>query len=67
MTDFNYDHTHRLKKLIPSEEITEIDNWIKKYPPERKRPTDYRCTQSSARSAWKLSDRRNDAGGCRIS
>ncbi|TQV87832.1 NADH-quinone oxidoreductase subunit NuoE [Aliikangiella coralliicola] len=38
MTDFNYDQTRHLKKLIPAEEITAIDNWIKKYPPERKRP-----------------------------
>lgn len=38
MTDFNYDKTLHLKKLLPASAIKEIDAWIKKYPAERKRP-----------------------------
>lgn len=38
MTDLNYDRTLHLKKLVPVQAIEEIDNWIKKYPRERKRP-----------------------------
>lgn len=38
MTDFNYDQTLHLKNLVPAEAIAEVDHWITKYPPERKRP-----------------------------
>ncbi|WP_196139476.1 NAD(P)H-dependent oxidoreductase subunit E [Aliikangiella sp. G2MR2-5] len=38
MTDFNYDQTLHLKNLLSPDAIAEIDGWIKKYPPERKRP-----------------------------
>jgi len=38
MTDFNYDQTLHLKQLLPQDAIEEIDHWITKYPPERKRP-----------------------------
>jgi len=38
MTDFNYDQTLHLKNLLEPDAIAEIDGWIAKYPPERKRP-----------------------------
>jgi len=38
MTDLNYDKSLHLKELIPQSAIDEIEMWIKKYPPERKRP-----------------------------
>ena len=38
MTDLNYDQTLHLKKLLPQAAIDEIDHWMTKYPPERKRP-----------------------------
>lgn len=38
MTDFNYDQTLHLKQLLPDSAVAEIDNWIKKYPQDRKRP-----------------------------
>ncbi len=38
MTDLSYDHKQHLKTLLPEPAINEIDHWIKKYPPERKRP-----------------------------
>ena len=38
MTDLNYDHTHKLKSILPADAIAEIDSWIAKYPADRKRP-----------------------------
>ncbi|MDH5432855.1 MAG: NAD(P)H-dependent oxidoreductase subunit E [Gammaproteobacteria bacterium] len=38
MTDFNYDKSLHLKKLLPKDAIDKIDNWIGKYPADRKRP-----------------------------
>jgi len=38
MTDLNYDKSLKLKQLLPSKAIDEIDHWVKKYPAERKRP-----------------------------
>ncbi len=38
MTDFNYDQTRHLKQLLPQQAIDKIDQWIKKYPTDRKRP-----------------------------
>ncbi|WP_444997116.1 NADH-quinone oxidoreductase subunit NuoE family protein [Aliikangiella sp. IMCC44359] len=38
MTDLNYDNKLHLKNIVPPEAIEEVDIWIKKYPPERKRP-----------------------------
>ncbi len=38
MTDLNYDKSLKLKELLPASAIKEIDDWIKKYPAERKRP-----------------------------
>ena len=38
MTDLNYDKSQHLKQLLPETAIAEIDHWITKYPPERKRP-----------------------------
>lgn len=38
MTDFNYDQTRHLKQLLPQKAIDSIDQWKKKYPPDRHRP-----------------------------
>jgi NADH-quinone oxidoreductase subunit E len=38
MTDLNYDKSLHLKELIPQSAIDEIEQWILKYPAERKRP-----------------------------
>lgn len=38
MTDLSYDKSLHLKELVPQSAIDEIEIWIKKYPPERKRP-----------------------------
>jgi len=38
MTDLSYDKSIHLKELVPQSAIDEIEVWIKKYPPERKRP-----------------------------
>jgi len=38
MTDLSYDKSIHLKELVPESAIDEIEDWIKKYPVERKRP-----------------------------